>query len=252
MRWHATARTDTGKHRGINQDSYGIADALRLWVVADGMSTPPGGEVASRIAVDTLITVASNQCPRSRPPDDTRRCDMPTILRQAMAAANEQVRRHAASHPHLAGMGSTLSALSINAQPPLQATVAHVGDSRVYLFRKGRIRLITRDHSYVEMLIQAGRISRTQALTHPMRHVLTRALGTQAKVEADLVTTALRPDDRFLLCTDGLTKMLAEPEIERILQCCLDEPEQACHRLVDAANLAGGEDNTTVLMIAEQ
>lgn len=251
MRWYGTARTDIGKHRAINQDSFGFADDLRLWVIADGMSTPPGGEVASRIAVETFIGVVRNHGKHALPSNDAKQPDVPALLEQAMAAANEEVRRQAASHPALAGMGSTLSALCINGQTAPQATVAHIGDSRVYLLREGRLRLITHDHSYVEALFQAGRISRAQALTHPMRHVLTRALGPDAEVKADLATTVWHQNDRFLLCTDGLTKMLPDHEIERILQTFLHEPEHACQHLIDAANLAGGEDNTTVLVIAD-
>lgn len=239
--------TDVGLVRSSNQDAFALLDDLGLWIVADGMGGHPGGDVASRVAVETITAFMQpgGHATRTLPPQpgDER-------LRQAIIASNEAVRRKATADPRLAGMGTTVVALQITGGPAPRALVAHVGDSRAYLLRDGTLTPLTRDHSAVEESLRQGRLTPEQAAVHPDRHVLTRALGTEPVVAPDLSAHLLRPHDVVLLCTDGLTKMLSDRHIaSAMLALNGGNPETICRRLIDEANGRGGDDNTTVVVV---
>jgi serine/threonine protein phosphatase PrpC len=228
-----------------------LLDAHGCWIVADGMGGHVGGGVASRVAVDAIT--ASVQAERAYPgqASDKHAHDQPSherTLKLAILSANDAVRRHAASDASLAGMGTTVVVLRIYATDSPTAVVAHVGDSRIYVFRSQRLTQLTPDHSLVEEYRRQGRLSAQEALSHPLRHVLSRAVGPDADVEPETSTHLLQGGDRFLLCTDGLTKMLEDGELAKILEQARSV-ESACRELVDQANDRGGEDNVTAVVV---
>jgi serine/threonine protein phosphatase PrpC len=224
-----------------------LLDGYGCWIVADGMGGHAGGGVASRIAVDAIaasvqrelnVTRVSEQAPEARE----------RVLRAAISDGHQAVRREASKDPSLVGMGTTVVAVWAHATPAPEATVVHVGDSRAYLFRGNSLTQLTRDHSLVEEYRRRGLLSSEDAERHPLRHVLSRAVGPEPDVEPDASTVALEPGDRLLLCTDGLTKMLTDREIARILSKA-DGVSATCAELVAAANRRGGDDNITVVMV---
>lgn len=258
LTWHGTGRTHTGLVRPSNQDAFVALDQFSLWIVADGMGGHAGGDIASRVAVETLSSwgpaiARPEEVAHSNPPFQEKRA---RALRDAIQAANEAIRQQAFTQPHLTGMGTTLVVLhiapGIPSDFPALATVAHLGDSRAYLLRDRTLTQITRDHSWVEDRIQQGLLSPQEALLHPLRHMLTHALGTEATVEPALSTHPLQPGDRLMLCTDGLTKMLDDSRIVEILLHAGHSADTACEALITEANQQGGHDNTTVLVVHSQ
>ena len=222
-------RTDTGRQRTANEDSY-YADA-DLFAVADGMGGAQAGEVASKLAVDSFEpAVRSGQSAES-------------YLRSIAESANERIHSLAEEDSSRSGMGTTLTAAIVEGD---EVSIAHVGDSRAYVYRDGELRLLTSDHSLVEELRRQGRLTDEQAEDHPQRSIITRALGPEAEVEVDTLSFSARPGDVFLLCSDGLTTMVKEEAIAEALGSSPDLDE-AVSRLVDAANQAGGRDNITVV-----
>ena len=223
-------KTDTGRQRRGNEDS-SFARAP-LFVVADGMGGAQAGEVASRLAVDTFA--------QGLPDDGVAEERLATRVREA----NGIIYERAHSEQELAGMGTTLTAAYLE---DTHVAIAHVGDSRAYLFRDGTLKRLTRDHSLVDELVREGKLTEEQAAEHPQRSIITRALGPEATVAVDTWSYPVRADDVLLLCSDGLTSMLSEQRIEQILG---ESPnlERAADRLIDAANAAGGRDNITVVL----
>jgi serine/threonine protein phosphatase PrpC len=264
--------TDVGRQRELNQDRFyykvvqsSDEEPLALLVVADGMGGHLAGEVASQWAVGTL---KRELAPLFRPQDPsvTRRLDaealaavgsgmtvrleetdLARLLEHAVARANQVLLGYARKHSEEAGdMGSTLTLAVVEAR---RVTVAHVGDSRAYLWRQGQLRQLTEDHSVPGALLKQGRIGSEDLHDHPHRHILYRCLGLQPQLEVDLYPSVqLEPGDALLLCSDGLWDMVY-PE-ERLAGYLASEagPRAICRRLVDAANEAGGEDNITVLL----
>lgn len=236
-------RTDTGQVRNHNEDYLGYrqpkepetrAEAGWIYAVADGVGGAQAGEVASKLAVQTLLSsyyASYRETPAER-------------LQYAFAEANRVVYEQSQQMASIRRMGTTLVAVAVYDQ---KATVANVGDSRAYLIRKEAIRQITRDHSLVARLIEEGVITPEQAETHPRRHVLSRSLGARAEVKVDLFTEPFQAGDRLLLCSDGLTEHVGENEILTTLQ--EDDPEIGVQRLVDLAKQRGGSDNITLLLI---
>jgi len=226
-----------------------VRDDLGLWVVADGMGGPPGGDIASRLAVETITgyVVAHLSEAESRARPGTRARDL--LLAEAIQAANDAIREAAAQQPDLEGMGTTVVALHIPPGPEPTALIAHVGDSRAYVLRDGRLLPLTRDHSLVEEYIERGLLTPATARQSPLSHVLTRAVGTDPRVTPDLASHALLPDDVLLLCTDGVTKMLEDEAIAELLKKTAHSPATVCRALVDEANRLGGHDNSTVIVI---
>ncbi len=241
--------TDVGRKRKHNEDAY-LVDAERgLFVVADGMGGHAAGEVASRITVESIqeFIASSDEATESSWPFGygNRSSSSGNRLTAAVERANEKVMRAVANRPELKGMGTTVVAALVEED---RATLVHVGDSRAYLFRDGELRRLTDDHSWVQEQVNAGILSEDEAKSHPLKNVVTRALGGSAHVSVDLIEVPLRAGDRFLLCSDGLTGMVADDEILGYL-VTETAPEAAVRKLVDLANERGGVDNITSIII---
>ncbi|MSO38445.1 MAG: Stp1/IreP family PP2C-type Ser/Thr phosphatase [Acidimicrobiia bacterium] len=229
MKFNSGAATDTGQVRKGNEDSYVVDPRLQLFAVADGVGGHQGGEVASSTALESLRASIASGVP----------------MGTAVRAANDAVFAKAHADSNLRGMGTTLTAAVPVGN---QIIIGHVGDSRAYLLRDGELQRISVDHSLVEELIAEGKITEEQAITHPQRSIITRALGIGDSVAVDEYAVTPAPGDRLLLCSDGLTGMLRDPQISAILRREPD-PTRAANALVDAANSAGGEDNITTVII---
>jgi protein phosphatase len=225
---------DRGLARPANQDALLVSPPL--FAVADGLGGTPRGEVASGLALDTL------QARLTAPPSAE-------ALADAARAAARAIWQRADAQPSLQGMGTTLTAVAVldHAQQTRLAVV-HVGDSRAYLFHDGQLRQLTRDHSVVQGLIDAGELPPQQWRTHPRRALLTRALGMAPDVDPDISLPALAGSARVLLCTDGLTAQADDTQLAAVLSAATD-PEQAAAELIQLANHHGGADNTAVIVI---
>jgi protein phosphatase len=233
MRFEWATRTDVGRLREHNEDSVwpiddGTSDEAIAVAVADGMGGHAGGEVASSIALETAMTVGGD----------------PTMRVQA---ANVAVVDAARLRPRLAGMGTTLTLAVLD--PDGDLDIGHVGDSRAYLLRGDELTQLTKDHSYVAELMAAGKLTPEEAETHPYRSVVTRAVGLDSSVEIDNYGLILKPGDRILLCSDGLTTMVTDSGLSEILGVEGSSPATAADALVIAANDAGGVDNITVVVV---
>ena len=239
--------TDVGRSRSSNQDAYcallapnAPAGTEALLAVADGMGGHQGGDVASTMAIQTLVQRFSPSGKGNTPPPSLD--GHQSQLEQVVHQANGEVFQ-AATKPELRGMGTTLTvALLVDST----AILAQVGDSRAYLVRKGAIRRLTQDHSWVAEQVAAGVLTQEQAQTHPQRNILTRALGTTPHVQVDISQAALEEGDVLVLCSDGLHGLVSDEEMGRIV--ATEEPQKACQTLVDAANALGGHDNITVVI----
>lgn len=230
MRISAGAFSDVGRVREGNEDAHLVDDRLALFAIADGMGGHRGGEVASWTAIEALrAAVASGQ-----------------PINDAVKQANTAVLERAAGHPELEGMGTTMTAVVVAGGRRL--LIGHVGDSRAYLLRGGELSRLTEDHSLVEELVREGRLTPEQAETHPQKAIVTRALGVEPGVDVDVYAVDVAEGDRLLLCSDGLTDMVRERDIERVLRGEGD-PQRAAERLVDEANEAGGVDNITAVVL---
>jgi serine/threonine protein phosphatase PrpC len=225
-----TWKTDTGRERRENEDNaYARAP---VFVIADGMGGAQAGEVASKIAIETF----ERDLPGEGSPEER--------LADCVREANRRIYDVSQSKHEHAGMGTTLTAAYLDDG---DLSIAHVGDSRAYLFRDGKLSMLTRDHSLVAELIERGKLTVEQAAEHPQRSVITRALGPDPKVEVDTWTYPVRAGDVLLLCSDGLTSMLSDPEISRALDSARSLGG-AAEDLIAKANDAGGRDNITVVL----
>jgi len=240
--------TDPGKRRSNNEDAYLLDDETGLYAVADGIGGSEGGEVASRIAVDALAGAVVNlvrEKDQTEPLGLLRKTGLEnSVLRQAVTIANNEIRHAQAERPELAGMGTTLAMLLFREE---FACIANVGDSRAYLLRSGEFKQLTDDHSFVADQLRAGIMTPEQARTSPYRHVITRALGAADEVQPDVTQHRVQRDDKFLLCTDGLTEMVEDEDIGRIVADA--EPREAVQQLLAAANERGGVDNITAVVV---
>ena len=226
--------TDTGLVRSVNQDL--AVETGTLFAVADGMGGHAGGEVAARLAVDTLH-VAFGAKPTG------------AGLSEAVSEANRVVFEHSLDNPDLRGMGTTMTAAAlVNEDGKDVIALVNVGDSRSYRFHDGELSQITVDHSLAEEMVRSGEISEAEAAVHPHRHILTRALGVSEDVVVDLWRIRPARGDRFLLCSDGLTNELEAPQIAEVLSTVPD-PQVAADLLVRAARTHGGSDNITVVVV---
>ena len=249
VQWAAT--TDPGIRRASNEDSFCTRPDLGLFVVADGMGGHVAGEVASRIVVDAIEafigqTVSADlQTTWPHDFDVTLGVDG-NRLKGAFHLANQRLAREVAGSLDLRGMATTASALLLTEET--KAVVAHVGDSRIYLWREGALQRMTQDHSWVEEQVRAGLLTPGEARTHPWRNVVTRALSGGEDPEVDVQTLALQAGDALLLCSDGLTSVVADARIAELLQGHPDL-DDACAALVREANEGGGPDNVTTLIV---
>ncbi len=242
--------TSVGQVRENNEDSIHLSppnDTYVVAVVADGMGGAVAGEEASRLAVEAVKSGLAG-LPADDPDGTLKTEQVAQRLRAAIHQGNDSIVQRSSDNPQLRGMGTTVTLAYIRAT---HAVIAHVGDSRAYLVSDHslpRIQQVTADHSFVDALVMAGHLTQEQADEHPMRHVLYRALGQIEELEIDVYHTRLRPGDRIVLCSDGLTRHVKPTEIGDIA-LEEDEPEVACQRLVDLANKRGGEDNVSVIIV---
>lgn len=224
--------TDTGRKRRQNEDAFVCEPPL--FAIADGMGGAQAGEVASRLAAAAIEEGAAATVGEE---------GVATVVR----AANTRIFERAVHDPAVAGMGTTATVAVVDEQAGT-VTLAHVGDSRAYLYRSGALEQLTTDHSLVGELVRSGRLTEAEAAVHPHRSVITRALGTDADVEVDTLTVGVAVGDLVLLCSDGLSAMVRDEEIGRVLESTGAAPREAAEALVAAANAAGGEDNVTVVL----
>ncbi|HVO56171.1 MAG TPA: Stp1/IreP family PP2C-type Ser/Thr phosphatase [Dongiaceae bacterium] len=241
--------THVGMVRTNNEDCFRIVPPLNLFVLADGMGGEAHGEVASALAVETVVKDCLDEDGTSTelPTDD--RPGTSAKARRLMSAiqlANKRIFRSAEEHPEQEGMGATLTAAWIQGS---QLSIGHVGDSRVYLLRSGSLEQLTSDHSLVAEQVRRGILSASEAEHSNLQSVLLRALGTQPEVDVDVEQVVLFPGDVLVLCSDGLTRMVTDPEIAGTLLSEPD-PQRAADKLVALANENGGADNVTVIVIS--
>lgn len=246
MRLKVGAATSVGRVRPINEDAYLVRADQGLCVVCDGMGGSAAGEVASRLAVETIAArLGAGQIGTG-----TRGYQPRTAaLGRAVEEANRVILEHARGDQAHAGMGTTVVGVWIEDG---LASIAHVGDSRAYLFNKSGFEALTSDHSLVEAQVQAGLIDREQSLKSEHQNILLRALGREPDVEVELSETTIAPSDRMLLCTDGLTRMVNDDGLARAIERYPGDPQAACDYLIAAANDNGGPDNITVVIIEVQ
>jgi protein phosphatase len=248
MRLESYAVTDTGPVREHNEDSWGADVDAGLFVVADGMGGHAAGEVASRLAVETVTEIMLEE----EDPDETRllmAVDDPADrirerLRYAMNQSSVRIRKAVESNPAQAGMGTTLVVLLVEGS---EAHLAHVGDSRIYLFREGQLQRLTRDHTVVQQEVDAGRLTPELARTVPHKNILTKSVGYHGPVDPDATTRGVQHGDVFVLCSDGLTDPLPDSDIQTL--CAEKHPEDLAQALVEAALIGGTEDNVTVMVV---
>jgi len=250
MKIHSEARSDVGRKRKGNEDSLALNHEQRLYVVADGMGGHAAGEVASRVAVEAIeefvgLTGGNEEITWPFGLDETISYDG-NRLKTAIRHANRRVLEATRERSELEGMATTVAAVLVDGDV---ANIAHVGDSRIYLWSGGELRLLTSDHSWINEQVQSGIISAEQARSHPLRNVVTRALGGRSELVVDVQSRQMGPAEVLLLCSDGLTTMVPDAEIARILDGCAGDLAGAAQALVDAANERGGEDNITVLLV---
>lgn len=238
----AFAKTDIGKARDMNQDYYYIPtqeEALPLYILADGMGGYQGGEVASKLAT----TAVKNYITSNFDKIEKEKEEILKLVRSAMEYANMVVYEKSKENKELDGMGTTLEVCLIYNN---KAYIGHVGDSRIYRIRREFMRKLTHDHSYVEKLVKDGTISKEEAMHHPKKNMLMKALGCTAFVEPDVMIKGFIKDDKILMCSDGLTNMLTDEQIYKIIK---QEENEAPNKLIEMANEAGGYDNITAIII---
>jgi PPM family protein phosphatase len=221
--------THPGRKRRRNEDAYVVQPPL--FAVADGMGGAQAGEIASRLAAEALREGAADGSGQEQ-------------LAMLIQTANRRVYERASEDASVSGMGTTMTvALLVRGE----VLIGHVGDSRAYLIREGALEQLTQDHSLVGELMRSGKLSQEEAETHPQRSVITRALGTDPDVDVDTITIEARPGDIFLLCSDGLTTMVGDEAILRIVEDRRGDLDAAADALVKTANRGGGDDNITVV-----
>lgn len=236
------AKTDVGKAREMNQDYYSIPSSesdLQLYILADGMGGYNGGEIASRLAAETTKNYIQNNFKKIEHDKEA----ILKLVKDAMEYANMVVYEESKKDENLQGMGTTLDVCFIYNS---KIYIGHVGDSRIYLIKKDIARKITKDHSYVQQLVEDKKITREEAEHHPKKNMLLKALGCTSYVEPDIRARNLEKDDILLMFSDGLTNMVEESKIYEVVR---ENKEKAPEILVNLANNAGGYDNITVITI---
>lgn len=241
----SAARTDTGMVRQQNEDAYRlkiINDRLAYGIVCDGMGGANGGQVASALAADTVAEIVEEFFESTKPP-----YDITFLLRKAIRTANDKVYKMSNADPMLKGMGTTL-VMAIVVQDDIY--VANVGDSRAYLLFGDAIQQISVDHSAVQELLDQGKITKEEAINHPQKNIITRAIGVDSMVEFDYFTYNFAKGDRLLLCSDGLSNYCSERKLLEIITDN-DSAVGVTEALITYANQQGGRDNITALLIKQ-
>jgi PPM family protein phosphatase len=244
------AVSDVGRKRKGNEDSLFVNPEQHLFVVADGMGGHAAGEIASKVAVDSInefvcLTGGDEEITWPFGLDENISYDG-NRLKTAIRYANRKVLEATKEKSEYEGMATTVAAVLVDGD---SGNIGHVGDSRVYLMRDGEITQLTSDHSWVNEQIQSGVISPDQARTHPLRNVVTRALGGKPDLQVDMQLHKIKSGDVLLLCSDGLTTMITDEEISRLVGDAGRDVDKAAQSLVTSANAKGGEDNITVLLL---
>jgi len=244
-----SAATDKGRVRGNNEDAFAVAEELNLFVLSDGMGGYASGEVASKIAVDTVVShcreAAKNPALTYYGGFHLGASETSRRLASAISLANRAVREEAEKNAARRGMGATIVALQLSEN---LVSFGHVGDSRAYRLRNGALRQLTHDHSFVADQVRRGKMTQAEADKSNLQNVLLRALGPELDVVVDVSEQEVHEGDTFLLCSDGLSKELSDAQIAAVLEEGGD-PQTSAQRLIHLANEAGGEDNITVVVI---
>lgn len=238
----AFATSDVGKAREINEDYFYISypdDKLQLFILADGMGGYNGGEIASQMAV----TAAKNYIMTNFDEANTNKDVLVELVKSSIKYANMVVYEKAQENSELTNMGTTIDVCLIYQS---KAFIAHIGDSRVYRLRNEFFRKLTKDHSYVQRLIDDGELTKDEAMVHPKKNMLMKALGCEEFIEPDGMVRGFLKGDVILMCSDGLTNMVQEDEIKQIIK---ENPTDATKLLVQRANDLGGADNITAIII---
>lgn len=234
------AKTDIGKARKMNQDFYRASAALPpLFILCDGMGGHLSGDIASRSAAESAEAFIRMQSAL-----DLSEAKAARILKNAVSYANKIVYNRAKTTEDFSGMGTTMDICLVDFDI---LYIAHVGDSRVYLFRGGELSQLTKDHSLVEEMVESGMLSKSEAENHPNKNVITRAVGTNFSVKNDFITLPLQKDDMILMCSDGLSNMLSESEMKNLL-ISDGNLDTVAENLVNRANENGGRDNITAIV----
>ena len=247
MRLRVGAGTDTGRVRDLNEDVYVSRADQGLFVVCDGMGGAPAGEVASQVAAEAIVEQLNRPANGDGRSENDSRGFLPQTARLADAVrrSNAIVYHQAQQDATQAEMGTTVVGAWIQDQI---ISVAHVGDSRAYLWHDDRLERLTRDHSLAEAEVRAGLLEREESLNSQHQNVLLRAIGREPDVEVDLAEIPVQPGDYLLLCSDGLTRMVSEMTLARTIDD-LRDPQSICDALIHAANRNGGADNITVIVV---
>jgi PPM family protein phosphatase len=241
LRWHAAGATHVGRVRRGNEDSF-LVDADRgVFLVADGMGGHAAGEIASELAAGTVGGALMEGVDRGLTADE-----LAAVMVDSFRAADAAIARHVALHPETQGMGTTVTACVLCTDGTFR--LGHIGDSRAYLLREGSLAQVTTDHTWVQREVDAGRLTPSGARRHRLSHILTRALGAEPSDDPDLLAGHLLPGDRLLLCTDGLTGMLTDRVIAKVLPLEI-RLEDRVAELIRLANERGGRDNVTAVLI---
>ena len=246
----AYGRTDVGRRRKVNEDSFLVAPDASLYAVCDGMGGHNAGEVASRMAIETLLAFVEKSAVEKEITwpwglDANLSFDANRI-KTAIKLANSRVYQAADNREELTGMGTTVVAAVVSANV---LTIGSAGDSRCYLVRDGQLKQLTRDDSWVSAALGEGILNSDDVEHHPLRNVITKAVGARDTIDLDVMEHTLQPGDVAMLCSDGLHGMINDQEIARLLVPVPESLEEASARLVDAANAAGGRDNVTVVLL---
>jgi protein phosphatase len=241
LKWRAAARTDAGCQRQRNEDNYYVSPDFRVFAVADGMGGAVGGAKASKLAVEAI-----EKRWKDTPPPLTDRESIQKWLQETVTMANQSVWHEAEEDSTVRGMGTTV-VVAVQGEDN-QMEIAHVGDSRAYLLRDGKPSLLTNDHSVVQEMVRAGRLTEEQARINPYKNLITRCLGHEEKVEIDQTPVELKAKDWIVLCSDGLPTVLRD---EQICDVASDtqEPDGVCDELVKQTLDGGAPDNVTVVVI---
>ncbi len=230
------AATHVGLIRKRNEDAYLVNKnkPVKLFAVADGLGGHSGGHVASKLALEAIESFELD-------PEF-----LEENIQEAVENANLKVLHAAAHKPELQGMGTTMTIAAVHGN---SGTIAHVGDSRAYLYRNGRLKQLTSDHTLVGELMRKGRLEAEEEMNHPQSHVLLQAIGLESRLDVEIVPVHLEDGDELLLCTDGLTGLIKDNELLKMLSAP-GEPQEKAEKLMKEANARGGHDNTTVLIVS--
>jgi protein phosphatase len=242
LKWRAAARTDAGCQRQRNEDNYYVSPDERVFAVADGMGGAVGGAKASKLAVEAI-----EKRWKESPPPATDKEAIAAWLLETVSQANSAVWQQAEEDSTVRGMGTTI-VVGVQSADEAHFQIAHVGDSRAYLLRDGKPVLLTNDHSVVQEMVRAGRLTEEQARINPYKNLITRCLGHEEKVEIDSTPVDVRRGDWIVLCSDGLPTVLRDEQISDVVSI-KHEPDVVCEELVKQTLDGGAPDNVTVVVI---